>query len=286
MSFNKLLQPKINPFGIIIYSPKEGKVSLRQFSDKIISTYELYKYKGQGVYCNSFNELFISEGKDFWVINNTSFKIKKKTLPIEKRNHSMIFIPSFSGLGKVFIIGGSDKKTFFYDLKKNYFINWAETNETHNKPCLIIIGDYLYIFDGLRQKRFCFERTNLSENEKKWEKIVPDFDENIISNFPNGSFAATLDSNGKVVFLGGENINLTNNSYVYDPKENKIFLSENGTNDNMIFYDKNFYKSNNKYSIALPHNLKEVNEIAAIDKDEQSLIKISIDMPVNILMKE
>ena len=105
MSFNKLLQPKINPFGIIIYSPKEGKVSLRQFSDKIISTYELYKYKGQGVYCNSFNELFISEGKDFWVINNTSFKIKKKNITNREKK-------SFN-----------DIHTFIFRVRKSFY-NW------------------------------------------------------------------------------------------------------------------------------------------------------------------
>ena len=99
MSFNRLLQPKLNPFGLIIYSPKEGRVSLKLFSDNFISQNELYKYKGKGTYCNSFNDLFISEEKDFWIINNSNFKVKRKKLPIDKKNHSLIFLPFSSGNG-------------------------------------------------------------------------------------------------------------------------------------------------------------------------------------------
>jgi hypothetical protein len=281
MSFNRLLQPKTNPFGVIIYSPKEGKVILKQFSDKIISENELNNFS-KGAYCNSFNNLLISEGKYFWIINNTSFNVRKKKLPIEKSNHSMIFLPCTKGAGRIFIIGGSDKKTFFYDLKKNYFINWAETNEVHNNPNLIKIDDYLYIMDSLKQQNFCFERTKLSDNEKRWEKIIPNFDKKIISDFPSGGFASALDSNGSVVFLGGDNINLMNNkSYVYDPKINNISISLNGTNDSVNFCDKNFYKFNKKYSIALPRDIEEVKEIVMIDKYEQSLIKTNIDLPKN-----
>ena len=280
MSYNRLLQPKTNPFGVIIYSPKEGNVILKQFSDKIISENELNKFS-KGTYCNSFNNLLLSEGKYFWIINNTSFNVRKKKLPIEKNNHSMIFLPCTKGAGRVFIIGGSDKKTFFYDLKKNYFINWAETNEVHNKPTLIKIDDYLYIMDSLKQQNFCFERTKLSDNEKRWEKIIPNFDKKIISNFPSGGLAAALDSNGSVVFLGGDNINLMNNSYIYDPKNNNVSISLNGTNDSVNFCDKNFYKFNKKYSIALPRDMEEVKEIVMIDKDEQSLIKTHIDLPKN-----
>ena len=281
MSFNRLLQPKLNPFGLIIYSPKEGRVDLKLLSDKIISQYELYKYKGKGTYCNSFNDLFISEEKDFWIINNTYFNIKRKKLPINKKNLSLIFLPFSSGDGKVFVIGGNDKKTFYYDLKKNYFINWAETNELHNKPSLIKIDDYLYIFDTFQQNNFCYERSSLGNSNKKWEKIIPNFDKKIISNFPSRNFATALDSNGGVVFLGGDNIDLINNTYVYEPKENKISLTLNGTNDNMSFYDKTFYKINKRYSVALPHDLSEIKEIAVFDKDEQSLIKVNIEFPSN-----
>jgi len=58
--------------------------------------------------------------------------------------------------------------------------------------------------------------------------------------------------------------------------QNKIYLSQNGTNDCMNFVDKTFYKMNNTY-IALPMDLFESKEIAIIDKNEQSLIKNNIN---------
>ena len=82
----------------------------------------------------------------------------------------MIFLSFLNGCSKVFLVGGTDKKSFYYDLKKNYFINWAETNEVHNKPSLIRIGDYLYLFDNLKQSKSCFETTKLSDIDKKWKK--------------------------------------------------------------------------------------------------------------------
>ena len=282
MSFNRLLQPKINPFGVFIYSPKEGTFDLKTYSDKIITDAELNKYKEEGTYCNSFKDLYISEGKEFWIINNTSFSIKKKKTPIEKKNHSMIFLSSLSDSSKVFLVGGNDKKVFYFDLKKNYFMNWAQTNELHIKPALIKIDDYLYILDGVKQSTICFERTKLSGNSKSWEKICPSIEQNLILNFPKKNFATAADLNGKIVFLGGDTVTLeNNNSYIYDVKNNKIDLSSKGTNDNMNFTDKNFYKINNKYSIALPDRLNEAKEIALMDKEEQSLIKLNIELPGN-----
>ena len=282
MSYNILLQPKANPFSIYIYYPKKENVVLKTFPSKIISSNELNKYKEQGAYCNSFNDLYISEGKNFWIINNSSFLIKKKTAPIDKKNHSIIFLSSLLDTSKVFVVGGSDKKTFFYDLIKNYFLNWAETNELHIRPALIKIDDYLYIFDGLKQSKICFERTKLTESLKKWEKIVPNIDKKLISYFPSKYFATTFDSNNKILFLGGDNNKLENNStFLYDNKNNTISLSLKGTNDNMIFYDQTFYNINNKYTVALPHDLSEIREIAIIDKKEQSLIKKSIDLIID-----
>jgi hypothetical protein len=56
-------------------------------------------------------------------------------------------------------------------------------------------------------------------------------------------------------------------------------LSKIGTNDNEIFSDKIFYKINNKYNVAIPKNVTEKKEICLVNKDEQALIKLSIDIP-------
>ena len=56
-----------------------------------------------------------------------------------------------------------------------------------------------------------------------------------------------------------------NASYIYNLNQNKISLSQNGTNDCMNFVDKTFYKINETY-IALPEDLGESKEIAIIDR--------------------
>ena len=291
MNFSRLLQPKLNPFRLFIYSQKEGSIILKTFPPNKISSYKLSNLKSEPTYCNSYQGLFISQGNDFWIIDNSSFQIRYKRMPREKRNHSMIFIPCNFQEGKIFIIGGGDKKTFYYDLKKNYFINWAETNELHYNPALVQIGDYLYIFDSVKNNKLIFERTKLTDNNKKWEIITPNYDQNILSNFPSQTFAASIDSNGRIIFLGGNNINMEqNNTYVYDIKENKIYLSEKGTNDNMNFNDKTFYLIDNQYSVALPEGLDEFREIAIVDKKEQSLIKTYIkereDDNINVIKEQ
>ena len=39
-SYTKINQPKINPFSLLIFSPKEKKLSLKRYPDKIISLFE------------------------------------------------------------------------------------------------------------------------------------------------------------------------------------------------------------------------------------------------------
>ncbi len=290
MKFSKLFQPKLNPLRFFIYSIKEGTITLKTFSSEKISSSKLSNLTTQFTYCNSYNDLFISEGNDFWIINHTSFQIRHKKMPIKKNNHSLKFVqppnPS-SGEGKIFIVGGENKKSFYFDLKKNYFINWAETNELHKNPALIQFGDYLFIFERGKNNKLIIERTKLTDNKKHWEIIIPNYDENIIKNFPSGTFATSLDSNGRVIFIGGNNINMeSNNSFIYDIKTNKIFLSEKGTNDNMNFIDKSFYFIDNQYNVALPEELEETREIAFVDKKEQSLIRTNIGEIAQSIRKE
>ena len=280
-SYKKIIQPKSNPFGLLICSPKEKKISLKTYPEKIISLFELNKFNESSSYCNSLNDLYISEEKDFWSIDNNDFKIKKKNMPSNKRNHSMIFLITNDNNEWVFILGGEDKKSFYYDLNKNYFINWGETNEIHFKPALIKISEYLYILDSINLNNNCFERTKIVSPIRKWEKIIPNLDENIINNNFPSKFGVSLDSNGNILFLGGDNINNVNNTYIYKPGNNIISLSQNGTNDNMIFDDKTFYKINDKYNIALPHDLINSKEISIVDKVEQSLIKVNIECPTD-----
>ena len=280
MNFRKLLQPKLNPFRLFIYSQKDRSISIKTLPPEKISFYKLSQLNSNLTYCNSYSDLFISDGNDFWVINHSTYQIRRKKMPIQKKNFSLVFVPSFNSQvheGKIFVVGGDNKKTFYFDLKKNYFINWAQTNELHNNPALIQMGDYLYIFDGFKNNQIIFERSKLTDNKKEWEKIIPNYDQDILRNFPSDNFATSIDSKGNILFIGGNNINMeNNNTYIYDINQNKIYLSEKGTNDNMNFIDKSFYLIDNQYSVALPEGLEENREIAIVDKREQSLIKTNI----------
>ena len=283
-NYKKIILPKSNPFSLYIYSPKEKNIILQNIPEKNISLFELNNFNEGSAYCNGYNELYISGGndnnKDFWMINNSNFEIKKQNMLSGKKNHSMIYINFNDENEWVFIAGGEDKKTYYYDIKKNYFINWGNSLEVHIKPALIKVGEYLYIFDEINIKKIFFERTKIIEPTRKWEKIVPNFDKKLMDNFPS-NFGVSFDSSGKILLLGGNNVKTVNDTYIYEPGINTIVLSKNGTNDNMLFYDKTFYKVNKRYSINIPENLNEVKEIGVSDKQDQSLIKLSLNIVSN-----
>ena len=280
-NYEKIIFPKSNPFSLYIYSPKENIINLQNIPEKNINLFELNKFNEGSAYCNGYSELYISGGndnnKDFWMINNSNYEIKKKNMLSNKKNHSMIYINFREENEWVFIAGGEDTKTFYYDIKKNYFINWGHSLEIHIKPALIQVGEYLYIFDEINIRKNFFERTKIIEPTRKWEKIVPNFDKKIMANFPS-KFGVSFDSEGKIFLLGGNNIKTLNDTYIYEPGSNTIVLSQNGTNDNMLFNDKTFYKVSKRYSINIPQNLNEVKEIGVSDKQSQSLIKLSLDI--------
>ena len=285
--YTKIIQPNQtqNQIGFFVYSIKEGTLNKKTLPEKTINLFELNKINEGSAYCNSKDDLFISGSgdkdiKDFWIINNKDFNIKKKIMPFSKQNHSMIYLHFNENEEWIFIAGGKDKKSFYYDLNKNYFINWGDTIDTYEKPALIRIGEYLYIFNNINGKKNYFERTKIINPTRKWEKVIPSIDKKIIPNFPC-DFGVSYDTNGNILFLGGNNIINSNNTYVYNPIKNEITLSENGTNDNIIFSDKTFYKVNNRYNIAFPKNLEDSKEICLVDKLEQSLIKINIEIPSN-----
>ena len=122
-NYKKIIQPKSNPFSLYIYSPKEKEITMKTFPDKTITLFELQKFNEGSAFCNSYYSLYISGGndnnKDFWIINNNNFEIKKKNMPTGKKNHSMIYLNFNNGKDQwVFMAGGTDKKSLYYDLKK------------------------------------------------------------------------------------------------------------------------------------------------------------------------
>ena len=66
-----------------MYSSKENILNKKTFPEKTINLFELNKINEGSAYCNSKEDLYISgseekDNKDFWIINNKDFNIKKK----------------------------------------------------------------------------------------------------------------------------------------------------------------------------------------------------------------
>ena len=50
--YKKISQPKINRFGLYVYSPRDSILELHNFSEKIIDLFELNKINEGSAYCN------------------------------------------------------------------------------------------------------------------------------------------------------------------------------------------------------------------------------------------
>ena len=114
----KIIKPKYYPFNLFVYSPKEGKIALEEYTSNISKEYNLKKISSGSSY--SPDSLFISGGgiyyknpiNDFWIINKEDYSIELKKMPLAKRDHSMIYIPN----QQVLIVGGGDNKCIIYDI--------------------------------------------------------------------------------------------------------------------------------------------------------------------------
>ena len=121
--YEKILKPFDNPFKILVFTPNEFNISIKSYPKEILEKYKLDKFSLElSSYCNTPDNLYLAGGsgddysssnagnKHFWKINSIQTNIEKlNDLPIDKRNHSMIYIPK----RYIYFIGGNNKNTFF-----------------------------------------------------------------------------------------------------------------------------------------------------------------------------
>jgi hypothetical protein len=274
-TFHTILQPKINPFELIEYNPIKSKINIIQCPKDIYNYCNLNKFTKESAFCNSSNSLYMSGGEIsgrahdfFWIINKNNYKITKKNMPITKKYHSMLYIPD----NFIFVAGGDSLDTIIYDIENQEFIKWANMNKKHFQPGLYIYGDYIYAFSALKDKRESsnfFEKTNLTSKTPKWEKVFPKYDNNLIM-FNNHFFGLSKCSDGNILFVGGEK---NNPNYLYNPMDNKIFLST-GDNINIPFWDKSFYKISKQYNACIPLDFSTNYQMAFLDKETESLNEV------------
>lgn len=270
----KIIKPKFPIFGLYIYFPKEGIITLEQYDKEIIKEYNLDKITTGCSYCNSPDYFYISGGgaysadpiNDFWIIKKNDLKIEKKIMPFGKRDHSMINASD----NKVYIIGGNDKKTFFYDKLKDKFINCADLNKEQKRPILISYNNYIYCLGEINQNENFFERTNISSARPSWEKIFPKFKRKVYL-FNKKIYFASKCTNNSIIFGAGNHIRDCQ-IYIYDLNNNEISNFDKKTEINDL--DKVFYKVGKYYNIAFPKNYEIKKNIFVLNKKNKTINEI------------
>ena len=183
--YEKLLTPVINPFKIIILNVKESIIQQAIFPEEMIIKLGLDTLNDNYACCNSIDSFYLSYGKNFWIISNSTYEIEKKEMPFYKEKHSMAYILSKN---IVFIAGGSEE-VFYYDINSKEFITWEKMNGIQEKPALIEIEDYLFSINSFnKEEGIYFERTQLNNSTKIWEKIIPQSADQESSFFYNQLF--------------------------------------------------------------------------------------------------
>ena len=274
--YDTILFPKLNPFELIEYNPLKYEIRYIKLSSQIIDFCSIYKFSKESAFCNGEKDLYMSGGlyngkslNYFWIINKKDYKIFKKTMPMYKKYHSMLYIPD----NFILIAGGDSLSSFIYDIENKQFIRWAYMNKKHFQPGLILSDDFAYSFSSLSDKKNdnnFFERTDLTSKNPKWEKIFPIFDNGYLHDFNSLFFGVSKCDSDDIILLGGEK---NKNRYKYNPIVNKMFLCEQ-KNMEISFWDKNFYNINDKYKIGIPLNFDKEHALYLLNKKNENLKKV------------
>lgn len=276
--YKKILEPIRGDFGLYVFTAELGTISLEKYIKDIEIEYGLQKFNLSSAYCNSPNALYMSGGifdgeklTNFWIIDNENYSIQTNDMLFPKANHSMIYINN-NDKEIIFLAGGDDLKTFYFDIKNNNFVNWGNMTSLCSNPALLNINNYLYCFYLVKDEnsQLFFERTNLDEQNHIWERIYPNFAAEQIKNMiMNCEFGVCRCAKGQIVLWGG---NFNNpNSYLYDLNDNLLSFNEKNNNQFVPLFDKTFYKINSTHNIALPCNINRHVGIYVLNKLKKTL---------------
>ena len=264
--FSKLLKPLINPFKLIMLNVKEGILQMVDFDKEKIKNFGFdCLVNNNYACCNSLDALYISFGKNLWIISNKNFALEKKEMPIAKEKHSMVYIVSNN---TIFIAGGDNTDSFYYDINNKEFIPWGKMSGIQEKPALIQYGDFLYSFNSFNPSGIYFERTKLTSPAKKWEKLIPQSGDQESGFFYNKLFGVSKCSGGNILFAGGINNQLR--TFVYNLKLNVLYININ-KDESILLSERTFYKIDHNFNIGITQNIEKNHIIAIINKNSKSL---------------
>ena len=283
---NVIGKPFNDPFEVFVFYKKNKILKIQKYENEIIEENELDSYGPSSAYCNGNNCLFISGGekinleiiKNFWIIylETGKEKIDKTEMPA-KKNHSMIYIPG----NYIFVVGGDDLKTFYYDLENNEICFWGNLNKKRLEPSLALISNYLYCFDNTNcnnnNQKFTIEKTDLNSENFRWEIFEPNMEPSLGINKINQKFFATINNNNdNIIFIGGnmDGDNDNKYNYKYNVENNQIEFS-NIPFEEYNFKEKTFLTYNKKIDYILPDFNRYHPEVIFYQKEKEkiSLIK-------------
>ena len=225
---NDVAKPFRAPFEVYAFSRRNKAFQILDFDPNEIKNSEIEKYNLTSAYCNGNNHLFISGGENsmnvnkFWEVDLKTNKIAAYDLPSMKRNHSMIFVPH----KYVFMVGGNDRSVFYFDCETKKIHKWADLNESHIEPSLILHKNRdLYVISNGDENEVVFEKSDLSSGKPKFEKIEPRLEADL-NEFGQKFFGVCAKDENTFIFLGGEMSNNSEFNYEYDIDENVIRRSD------------------------------------------------------------
>ena len=284
-------KPFFSPFEILCFYKNERKFRILNYNDDLIEKIGINKYDNTSSYCNGWNHIYISGGVNcltkLWDINLKKNLIHNPINIPPKKYHSMIFIPKHI----VFIVGGTNYETFFYNLKEKRIINWGNLNSIRIEPALQIIKNKLYCITSITDKNnFTLEVTDLTSNGGKWSLIKPKLSYNIInSHFFQQIFGICKNKEDNIIFLGGQ-INDNNNeknknymNFMYNIVGNSIELSQ-VKYKKFKLKEKGFCPFNNIYDFILTDFPRESPQMAFYNKNKGKVELINFS-PNDILPK-
>ncbi len=278
-----IAKPLSEPFEICCFEKNQKIIKIINFNPNDIAKNEIDSFSHSSAFCNGNDHLYISGGENnrkvtlgyIWDVDLKNKSINKFQKEIEpKKNHSMIFIPD----NYVFIIGGNDKKTYYFDINTKEIFPYYDLNIERYEPALILINDDLYCFDNIKKQNsnLTFEKSNLIQKEK-WELINPNIDSSINGgNFKQKFFGVSQLDNDNIIFLGGDmdrdkiSSDVSFMNYQYNIKDN--IIKESNTNFKQInLTEKTFLNYDNNHDFIFPDFNKMCPEVVFFNKKKNKI---------------
>ena len=277
-----------DPLLLFIFNSKTKTFHMQKYEN---SLQDFENLNNTASFCNGINRLFASGGSDIngnitnllYVFDLVDYNVEGPIEIPSKINHSMIYIPK----KYIFIVGGNDEKTFYYDINEKKIENWGDLNKKRIEPALIQINNILYVFDNVNKDEInndfelTFEKTDLLSSQPKWEIIKPELSRGIIgSSFIPKYFGVAKKSDNEIIFIGGnsfdsleenENPNEAKN-YEYNIENNIIKYSELPF-VNISLKEKTFFSFNKKNDVyyLLPDFYKMCPQVVFYAKNKNKL---------------